>query len=239
MTIPEKASRIAKVIAHAGLCSRREAERWIEDGRVEVDGLRITTPAITVTDSSVILVDGAPLKPAEKTRLWLYYKPKGLITTHADPQGRPTVFEYLPPELPRVISVGRLDLNTEGLLLLTNSGSLSRNLELPSTGWIRKYRARVFGDLDFDHLEKEAAAGLTIDGIHYAPAKMTLSNTQGRHAWIDMEITEGKNREIRKILEHFGLSVSRLIRTAYGPFQLGKMTVEEVIEVRDLQRYLG
>jgi 23S rRNA pseudouridine2605 synthase len=227
----EKGERIAKVIAHAGLCSRRDAERWIAEGRVEIDGVRITTPAITVTDASIIRVDGKPLPTVEKTRLWLYHKPKGLITTHYDPQGRATVFDHLPPALPRVISVGRLDLNTEGLLLLTNDGALARTLELPSTGWVRTYRARVFGTLDFALLEKSVKNGITIDGMHYAPAKLTLGSQQGRNSWIDMEITEGKNREVRRIFEHFGLSVNRLIRTSYGPFQLGTLALEAVKEV--------
>lgn len=222
--------RIAKVMAHAGLCSRREAERWIEDGRVKVNGICITSPALTVTPQDRVEVDGTPLASPDRPRLWLYHKPRGLITTHHDPQGRPTVFEHLPPELPRVISIGRLDLNTEGLLLLTNDGTIARHLELPSTGWVRRYRVRVFGGLDMKKLEV-LKQGITIDGIHYAPADITLEHKTGRNAWLQMAITEGKNREIRNILSHFELAVNRLIRVSYGPFELGNLLPGKVKEV--------
>lgn len=223
-------SRIAKVIAHAGLCSRREAERWIESGRVKVNGTAILSPALTVTPNDKVEVDGkligaTPLTP----RLWLYHKPKGLITTHSDPQGRPTVFSRLPSGMPRVISIGRLDYNTEGLLLLTTDGELARKYELPSTGLKRHYRVRVFGTVDMAKLEA-LQYGITISGIHYAPAEVTLEQQTGKNSWLGVSLREGKNREIRTIFEHFGLQVSRLIRVSYGPFSLGKLAVGEVKE---------
>jgi len=232
----KQGERIAKVIAHAGLCSRREAERWIEAGRVEVDGTIITTPAITVTNNNVVRVDGKPLPSVVTRRLWLYHKPRGLITTHHDPQGRPTVFDHLPPGLPRVISVGRLDLNTEGLLLLTNDGEFARQMELPANGWVRRYRVRVFGDMNFPQLQKSLQQGIIIDGIHYAPATIAISSSTGHNSWLDIAITEGKNREVRRILEHFGLTVNRLIRTDYGPFQLGTLAVGDVKEVTPVDK---
>ena len=232
--------RIAKVIARAGLCSRREAERWIAEGRVSVDGAPVATPALRVSEASRIAVDGSALAPMKATRLWRYHKPVGLITSHRDPQGRPTVFQSLPTELPRVVSVGRLDLTSEGLLLLTNDGALARLLELPARGWVRRYRARVFGAVD----EKALAAlerGVTVDGVAYGPIRCSLECRTGRNAWLVMSLTEGRNREIRKVLAHLGLAVNRLIRIAYGPFQLGGLARGAVAEVapRILREQLG
>lgn len=215
-----KGERIAKRLARAGLCSRREAERWISEGRVSVDGHKLTSPAVGVTESSLIMVDGKPLPETEKTRLWRYHKPSGLVTSHKDPQGRPTVFERLPEGLPRVISVGRLDLNSEGLLLLTNDGDLARRMELPSTGWVRRYRVRVHGTPDAAQLAS-LERGITIEGVAYGPIKAILDRQQGSNAWLTVSLKEGKNREIRRVMEHLGWTVSRLIRIAYGPFQLG------------------
>ncbi|MGB0670990.1 MAG: pseudouridine synthase, partial [Rhodospirillales bacterium] len=197
-----KGERIAKVMARAGLCSRRDAERWIAEGRVSVNGQVLTTPACVVAEGDVVLVDGNPLPEAEKTRLWRYHKPAGLVTTHRDPKGRTTVFERLAEQmgdrLPRVISVGRLDLNSEGLLLVTNDGELARKLELPSTGWVRRYRVRVHGTVDEAKLAG-LAKGLTVSGIDYGPVEAKLDSVQGSNAWLSVAITEGKNREVRKI----------------------------------------
>ena len=236
----EKGERIAKRLARAGLCSRRDAERWIADGRVAVDGKVLTTPAVVVTEASLIMVDGKPLPEADRTRLWRYHKPPGLVTSHKDPQGRTTVFERLPDEMPRVISVGRLDLNSEGLLLLTNDGALARRLELPATGWLRRYRVRIHGRPEpaaLVALEK----GITIEGVTYGSIKAVLDRQQGANAWLTVGLKEGKNREIRKVMEHLGWSVSRLIRIAYGPFQLGLLPVAEVEEVptKALKEQLG
>jgi 23S rRNA pseudouridine2605 synthase len=212
--------RIAKAIARAGVCSRRDAEAMILEGRVSVNGKKLTSPALNVTESDDIRIDGKPLPAAERTRLFRYYKPRGLVTTAKDPQGRPTVFASLPEGMPRVISVGRLDLNSEGLLLLTNDGELARRLELPATGWIRRYRVRVHGEVDETQL-KQLARGIEIEGVRYGAVQATLDRKQGDNVWLTMSLTEGKNREIRKICGHFGWPVSRLIRVAYGPFQLG------------------
>ena len=212
--------RIAKAIARAGVCSRRDAEAMILEGRVSVNGKKLTSPALNVTDSDDIRIDGKPLPAAERTRLFRYYKPRGLVTTAKDPQGRPTVFASLPAGMPRVISVGRLDLNSEGLLLLTNDGTLARRLELPATGWVRRYRVRVHGAVDETQL-KQLAKGIEIEGVRYGAVQATLDRKQGDNVWLTMSLTEGKNREIRKICGHFGWPVSRLIRVAYGPFQLG------------------
>jgi 23S rRNA pseudouridine2605 synthase len=225
-----KGERIAKVMARAGLCSRREAERWIEDGRVNLNGKVLATPAVTVTDKDRITVDGKPLPVRERTRLWLYHKPRGLVTTNADPQGRPTVFSALPEDLPRTMSVGRLDINTEGLLLLTNDGALKRRLEHPDTGWARRYRVRVHGRVTDDALSK-LARGMTVDGIRYGSIQATLDSERGSNAWLTMTLREGKNREIRKVCEALGWSVNRLIRVSYGPFQLGNLAAGAVEEV--------
>lgn len=225
-----KGERIAKVMARTGLCSRREAEVWIQEGRVQVDGKILQSPALSVTSSHHILVDGKPLPQKEPPRLWLYYKPTGLVTTHKDEKGRSTIFQSLPSGLPRVISVGRLDLNSEGLLLLTNDGELARHLELPSTGWIRTYRIRVHGHIDQKELQK-LQKGITIKGFHYGPIKATLDRQQGTNAWLTVNLQEGKNREIRRIFEFLGWPVNRLIRISYGPFQLGNLSRGEVREV--------
>lgn len=225
-----KGERIAKVLARAGLCSRREAERWIADGRVRVDGKTLESPAFTVTEANEIIVDGKPLPKPEPTRVWRYHKPAGLVTSHKDPDGRPTVFEKLPKGLPRVISVGRLDLNSEGLLLLTTDGGLARTLELPDTGWTRRYRVRVNGRPDEAVLAK-LVNGVTVSGIRYGPVRAKLDSQQGANAWLTVSIQEGKNREIRKVMEHIGLTVNRLIRVAYGPFQLGNLARGDVAEV--------
>jgi 23S rRNA pseudouridine2605 synthase len=222
--------RIAKAIARAGLCSRRDAERWIAEGRVAVDGEILSSPAVTVTADSDIRVDGKKLPEPERPRLWRYHKPVGLVTTHRDEKGRPTVFGALPAGLPRLISVGRLDLNSEGLLLLTNDGALARRLELPATGWIRRYRVRVHGAVDAARLAS-LASGSTIDGVVYGPIRAALDRTQGSNAWLTLSLQEGKNREVRRVLEHLGYPVTRLIRLAYGPFQMGNLprgAVEEV-----------
>lgn len=219
---PAGGERIAKRMARAGLCSRREAERWIEQGRVKVDGAVLDTPAVKVTDRSRIEVDGKLLPAAEETRLWRYHKPAGLVTSNRDELGRDTIFDHLPPDLPRVITVGRLDLNSEGLLLLTNDGELARKLELPATGWTRRYRVRVHGRVEQSALDK-LKRGITIDGIRYESIVATLDKQQGSNAWLTVSLREGKNREIRKVMEHLGWPVSRLIRLAYGPFQLGKL----------------
>lgn len=222
--------RIAKVLARAGLCSRREAERWIADGRVAVNGDVLTTPAVVVRPGDTVAVDGKPLAAPEKARLWRYHKMPGLVTSHKDPQGRPTVFDSLPKTLPRVVSIGRLDLNSEGLLLLTNDGELARQLELPSTGWTRRYRVRVHGTIDEKALAG-LAKGISILGVDYGPIKAALDRRQGSNAWLTVALTEGKNREIRKVMEHMGLQVTRLIRVAYGPFQLGNLARGNVAEV--------
>jgi 23S rRNA pseudouridine2605 synthase len=235
-----KGERIAKRLARAGLCSRRDAERWIAEGRVSVDGQVLATPAVLVTEASRIIVDGRPLPETEQTRLWRYHKPAGLVTSHKDPEGRPTVFDRMPEDMPRVISIGRLDLNSEGLLLLTNDGAMARRLELPSTGWVRRYRVRVHGEPDPEKL-KILERGVTIDDIAYGPIKAILDRQQGSNAWLTVSLKEGKNREIRRVMEYMGWSVTRLIRIAYGPFQLGLLNPGEVDEVppRVLKEQLG
>jgi 23S rRNA pseudouridine2605 synthase len=232
--------RIAKVIARAGLCSRREAEQWIAAGRVAVNGTVIATPALNVGARDRITVDGAPLPARERTRLFLYHKPRGLVSTRSDPQGRPTVFERLPKGLPRLVGIGRLDFNTEGLLLLTNDGGLARALELPQTGWLRRYRVRAHGSVTQAALDR-LRAGLTIDGVRYGPIEATLDRTQGSNVWLTFAIREGKNREVRNVLGHLGLAVTRLIRISFGPFQLGELAEGAVEEVRTrvLREQLG
>jgi 23S rRNA pseudouridine2605 synthase len=222
--------RVAKLLARVGMCSRRDAERWIAAGRVSVDGQVLTTPAVTVTAANDVRVDGAPLPGPERARLWRYHKPAGLVTTHRDEKGRPTVFDALPKELPRVISVGRLDLNSEGLLLLTNDGGLARRLELPATGWLRRYKVRVHGEVAPDRLAA-LETGITIDGLAYGPIHASLERLQGSNAWIALALREGKNREVRRVLEHLGLPVTRLIRLSFGPFQLGSLARGEVAEL--------
>jgi len=222
--------RIAKAIARAGLCSRRDAERWIEDGRVVVDGKTLASPALVVTGKETILVDGKPLPQADGVRLWRYHKPKGLVTTHKDPEGRETVFDKLPDSLPRVISVGRLDYNSEGLLLLTNDGALARHMELPTTAWIRRYRARAWGNVTAEQLDA-LSKGVTVEGVQYAPMEARLDREQGDNVWLTIGLREGKNREVRNVLASLGMTVNRLIRTSYGPFQLQDLKPGEVQEV--------
>lgn len=223
--------RIAKYLARAGVASRREVERMIEAGRIQVNGKVIDTPAIKVTGKDKILVDQQPVEPPEPPRMWLYHKPTGLVTTAKDEQGRKTVFDALPPDMPRVVSIGRLDLNSEGLLLLTNDGGIKRRLELPDTGWLRKYRVRVNGaptEESLDPLRK----GVTLDGERFQPMEVSLDRQQGANAWLTVGIREGRNREIRRAMEAVGLTVNRLIRVSYGPFQLGDLKAGAVAEVR-------
>jgi 23S rRNA pseudouridine2605 synthase len=225
-----EAIRIAKAIAQAGLCSRRDAERLIEEGRVAVNGKSLKTPAHLVAPDDKITVDGKPLPQAQVPRLWRYYKPRGLVTSHKDPQGRRTVFEALPPALPRVVSVGRLDINTEGLLLLTTDGALARHLELPSTGWLRRYRVRAHGRVTQEALDG-LRDGLTIDGVRYGPVEARIDREQGSNIWLSIGLREGKNREVKRIAERLGLAVNRLIRISFGPFQLGELAPGAVEEV--------
>jgi 23S rRNA pseudouridine2605 synthase len=222
--------RIAKVIARAGICSRRDAERLIDEGRVKLNGTVLKSAAVNVTPRDQIVVNGKPLPQKEETRLWRYHKPAGLVVSNHDPEGRPTVFEKLREQLPRVVSIGRLDINTEGLLLLTNDGELARFLELPATGWIRRYRVRAYGRIDDAALAK-VAKGVEIEGVRYGPVEATIDKGQGDNQWLTIAIREGKNREVKKICEYLGLKVNRLIRTSFGPFALGEMgrgMIEEV-----------
>jgi 23S rRNA pseudouridine2605 synthase len=222
--------RIAKVIARAGVCSRRDAEKLIGEGRVTVNGEKTASPALNVTENDIVAVDGTPLPSAAPARLWRYYKPAGLVTSHRDPEGRPTVFEKLPKEMPRVMSVGRLDINSEGLLLLTNDGELSRKLELPSQGWIRRYRTRLHGPVTQALLDR-LKNGVTIDGVKYGPVTSELERVKGSNAWAMVSLTEGKNREVKRLMEYLGLKVARLIRVSFGPFHLGHMEEGEVAEI--------
>jgi 23S rRNA pseudouridine2605 synthase len=223
--------RIAKAMAHAGLCSRRDAEKWIAAGRVVVNGEVLKTPAHVVSEADTITVDGEPLPQAQAPRLWRYNQPKGLVTSHKDPEGRPTVFANLPDGLPRVVSVGRLDINTEGLLLLTTDGTLARHLELPSTGWMRRYRVRVHGRVTQEALDS-LQKGITIDGVRYGPIEATLERQQGTNQWLTLGLREGKNREVERIAEYLGLTVNRLIRVSFGPFALGDLASGMVDEVK-------
>lgn len=223
--------RIAKVIARAGVASRREAERMIEAGRISVNGKQIMSPALNVSDTDKITVDGKLISAPEPPRMWLYHKPIGLVATDRDEKGRETIYEKLPEDMPRVMSVGRLDINSEGLLLLTNDGGIKRRLELPSTGWLRRYRVRVNGrpsDAALEPLRK----GITIEGEHFQPMIVTLDRQQGANAWLTIGLREGKNREIRRAMEAVNMSVNRLIRISYGPFQLGELRAGEVEELR-------
>lgn len=228
----QKGERIAKVLARAGVASRREIERMIAEGRIRLDGKVLDTPATLVSSTDGITVDGKPAPQPESARLWRYHKPRGRVTTAKDPGGRPTVFEALPADLPRVISVGRLDINTEGLLLLTNDGALARWMELPKTGWTRRYRVRVNGTPDEKKLQA-LQAGITVDGVRYGAIEAKLERKQGANAWIELALKEGKNREVKRVLEHLGLKVTRLIRTAFGPFELGNLERGKVIRVSE------
>ncbi len=223
--------RIAKAMAQAGLCSRREAERWIEAGRVLVNGKKLDTPAFTVTPSDNVIVDDKPLPRATSVRLWRYHKPKGLMTTHNDPEGRRTVFDALPKDMPRVISIGRLDYATEGLLLLTTSGDLSRHMELPATGWLRRYRVRAKGAITQDALDK-LKQGIEIDGARFGPIEARLDRAQGANVWLTLGLREGKNREVKRVATHLGLDVNRLIRISFGPFALQDLPAGQVEEIK-------
>jgi len=238
--LDNEGERIAKFLARAGIASRREAEKLIEQGVVTVNGEVLSTPAFKVTPDMDIRVDGTRVAKPQSPRLWRYHKPDGLVTTHKDPQGRPTVFQALEGRLPRVISIGRLDLTTEGLLLLTNSGGLSRQLELPSNAWTRRYRVRAYGRTTQKALDG-LHDGVNIDGIEYGPIRAKLDQQQGGNQWITLSINEGKNREVRNVMRHLGLTVNRLIRTAYGPFQLGKLPKGDYEEVpgKQLREQLG
>jgi 23S rRNA pseudouridine2605 synthase len=226
----EAGERIAKIIARAGHCSRRDAEKLIADGRVKLDGKTVTQQGTRALAGQTIAIDGTPLRQAEPTRLWRYHKPTGLVTTHRDPGGRPTVFEKLPAKLPRVVSVGRLDINSEGLLLLTNDGTFARRLELPAAGWERKYRARLFGRISQADLDR-LALGTTIDGVRYGPAIADLERARGPYAWANVSLKEGKNREVKRLMESLGCKVARLIRVQFGPFHLGQLDPGHVEEV--------
>jgi 23S rRNA pseudouridine2605 synthase len=232
--------RIAKAMARAGLCSRRDAERWIAEGRVVVNGKPLTTPAVTVGASDRIEVDGQPMRKPEAARMWRYHKPRGRVTTHRDPEGRPTVFEAMPEDMPRVISIGRLDFNTEGLLLLTTNGALARHLELPSTGWLRRYRVRAHGRVTPQDLAA-LRDGIEVDGVHYGPIEAALDRQQGANVWLTIGLREGKNREVRKILSTLNLEVTRLIRLSFGPFALGDLEpgVVEEIQPRVIAEQVG
>lgn len=227
----EKPERIAKRMARAGLCSRREAETWILAGRVSVNGKLLETPAMTVTMKDKIEVDGKPLAAKERTRLWLLNKPAGTVTTNRDPEGRKTVFEILPPDLPRLLTVGRLDINTEGLMLMTNDGGLARELELPSTGWLRRYRVRVHGKVEQEQLDT-LRDGIAVEGVLYGSIEAVLEHVQGSNSWLSVSLREGKNREIKKVMGALGLEVNRLIRISFGPFQLGDLPTGTIREIR-------
>jgi 23S rRNA pseudouridine2605 synthase len=225
-----RGERIAKWLARAGIASRRDAEKLVAEGRVRMNNETVTHPATFVAPDDIVVVDGAVVETPDRTRLWRYHKPDGLVTTHRDPEGRPTVFDKLPPSLPRVVSVGRLDLTSEGLLLLTNDGALARKLELPATGWIRRYRVRVHGRPDERRLAA-LAQGVTVDGVRYGPIDAGLDAVKGDNAWVTVALREGRNREVRRVMQFLGLPVTRLIRIAYGPFQLGTLSRGAVEEV--------
>jgi 23S rRNA pseudouridine2605 synthase len=227
---PDRGERIAKWLARAGVASRRDAETLIAEGRVRLENRVVDTPATFIRPGDIVTVDGKAVADPQRSRLFRYHKPEGLITTHRDPQGRPTVFAALPPGLPRVVSVGRLDVNSEGLLLLTNDGALARRLELPAQGWIRRYRVRVHG-VPEERALAALARGVVVEGVRYGPIEAGLDSRKGANAWLTVALQEGKNREVRRVMQHLGLQVTRLIRVAYGPFQLGSLprgAVEEV-----------
>ncbi|MDE2163481.1 MAG: rRNA pseudouridine synthase [Alphaproteobacteria bacterium] len=226
----EKGERIAKIIARAGICSRRDAEKLIAEGRVALDGKTVTTQGVKVGENQVVSVDGKPLLEPDAARLWRYHKPSGLVTTHKDPQGRPTVFANLPKTLPRVVSIGRLDFNSEGLLLLTNDGEIARRLELPIAGWTRKYRVRLFGKVSQAELDR-LAEGVTIAGVKYGPIVADIERTKGVYSWAGVTLKEGKNREVKRVMESLGLKVARLIRVQFGPFHLGQLPEGAVEEI--------
>ncbi|HEX5326322.1 MAG TPA: pseudouridine synthase [Acetobacteraceae bacterium] len=230
MTEPDRGERIAKWLARAGVASRRDVERLIGEARVRLNNSVVTHPATFVRAGDLVQVDTVLVDPPGRTRLWRYHKPPGLVTTHRDPEGRPTVFDKLPPDLPRVVSVGRLDLSSEGLLLLTNDGTLARRLELPATGWLRRYRVRVHGDPDPRALAA-LSRGVTVEGVRYGPIEAGLDAKKRENAWLTVSLHEGRNREVRRVMAHLGLSVMRLIRIAYGPFQLGVLPRGTVAEV--------
>ncbi|MAC60525.1 MAG: pseudouridine synthase [SAR116 cluster bacterium] len=230
LTKSNETERIAKKLSRAGVCSRREAERWIADGRIKVNNVILSTPATNVSEKDKILVDNIPLPKPSLTKIWRFHKPKGCLVTENDPKGRKTIFQILPKSLPRVISVGRLDYDSEGLLLLTNDGAISRKLELPSTGWLRKYKVRVHGIVDKSALLK-IKDGIKLDNFKTGPIEASLEIQKGTNAWILIGIREGKNREIRRIMDHLGYPVNRLIRLSYGPFQLGNLKSGEVLEI--------
>ncbi len=228
--IERTGERVAKVIARSGACSRRDAERLITEGRVAVNGEPIASPALNVSTDTLITIDGKAIAPALPSKLWRYHKPAGLVTTHRDPEGRPTVFSRLPATMPRTISIGRLDINSEGLLLLTNDGELARRLELPSQGWVRRYRVRLFGSVTQEQLDR-LAQGITVEGVRYQPLKAELERAKGPYAWATVSLQEGKNREIKKLMEHLGLKVARLIRVSFGPFHLGHLPEGAIAEI--------
>ena len=238
--VPAKGERIAKALSRAGVCSRRDAERMIAEGRVAVDGAVLTSPATLVTSASRIEVDGRAVAGAQPARLWRYHKPAGVFCTSRDPEGRPTVFDRLPKHMPRVMLVGRLDATSEGLLLLTNDGELARRLELPATGWARRYRARVFGTPSEQEIAT-LARGVTVEGVRYGPIQVTVDRVQGSNAWLMVTLREGKNREIRRVMEHIGHPVGRLIRVSFGPFHLGALARDEVepVNAKVLAEQLG
>ncbi len=238
---PMSGNRLAKVMARHGLCSRRQAEQWIKDGRVRVNQETIRTPAFNVSDDDKIEVDGTAISEKKGTRVWLYHKPAGLVVTESDPEGRPTVFEeFARRGLPRVMTVGRLDINTEGLLMLTNDGGLKRTLELPATGWLRRYRVRAHGRVTQAQLDR-LKTGLTVEGVRYGSIDAKLEREQGANVWLIVALAEGKNREVKNVLASIGLQVNRLIRTSFGPFQLGDIPVGgiDTVKARVLQDQLG
>ena len=229
-TTTERGERIAKWLARAGVASRRDSERLLAEGRITLNGAAVDHPATFVTPGDIVQVNGRVIDAPERARLWRYHKPEGLVTTHRDPASRPTVFDKLPSHLPRVVSIGRLDLNSEGLLLLTNDGGLARQLELPSNGWIRRYRVRVHGVVT-DRALAGLANGVVVEGVSYGPIEAAVDSRALSNTWVSISLREGRNREVRRVMAHLGLQVTRLIRVAYGPFQLGNLSRGEVDEI--------